>query len=76
MQREVALCLIRGEQEGIGVDGCRQIVRGLLGVLGMHEGEFSEGEEMVAAQVYSSPPQCRQGGLQVVLKLLCQAGAD
>ena len=66
----------RGEQEGIRVDGRRQVVRGLMGGLGMQEGELREREETVRIQVDAGPPQRRQGALGVVLESLGQAGTD
>ena len=75
-QRYVAVRAYRGEQEGVGVDRRRQVVRGLTGILGMHKGELREREETVAAQVDAGPPERGQGALGVIVEALCQAGTD
>ena len=54
-----------GEEEGIGVDGCRQVVVGLLGCLAVQEGQLGQGEEQVLVPLRRDhrPVQLGNGGL-------------
>ena len=59
-----------GEEEGVGVDGGRQVVVGLLRRLAVQEGQLGQGEEEVRIPLRGDhgPVQVGQGGLGLLVE--------